>query len=64
VCNKAGARRAVIDAQAAGVGGLHAGAHLVAKGVGLEEAGGAQLGWTIEMFAITEAQIHLFQSGA
>lgn len=56
---KTGARYPVIDAQTDGVERFHADAHLVAGGVVPEEAGGAELGWTIEMFPITEAQIHL-----
>ena len=62
--HKAGAGHAVIHAQAAGVKGFHADAHLVAGGVIPEEAGVAQLGWPIEMLSIAEAEIHLSDSGA
>jgi hypothetical protein len=64
MCHKAGACDAVIHAQAAGVEGFDADAHLVARGVIPEKTGGAQLGWPVEMFPITEAQIHLIHSEA
>lgn len=49
----------VLHTQAAGVESFHANPYLVARRVVPEEASGAQVGWTLEVLTIAEAQVDL-----